>query len=87
MITDFAAAGFAVRETTSFSHPVAVSPRDCPARLPRADDPRPQSQLTCLTAERCDEGLRGSATDAPAELLARPVPVVARYDVVVLSHS
>ncbi|MER6999393.1 class I SAM-dependent methyltransferase [Streptomyces sp. NPDC000410] len=81
VLADFAAAGFAVREVTSFAQPVTSSLRAYHARMLS----RPQSKFTHLTQAEFEAGLRRLQADAAAEPLGSPVPVVERYDVAVLT--
>ncbi|MGW7363129.1 methyltransferase domain-containing protein [Streptomyces sp. NPDC054841] len=81
VLADFAEAGLAVRELTSFAQPVTRSLREYHARMVS----RPQSKFTHLTPAEFHEGLRRLEFDAEAEPLTRPVPVTERYDVAVLS--
>lgn len=81
LLDDFAAAGFTVRSVTSFARPVTASLRDYHARMTS----RPQSKFTQLTAAEFQEGLRRLRADAQEEPTTRPVPVIERYDVAVLS--
>ncbi|MDT3399562.1 hypothetical protein RKE29_23445 [Streptomyces sp. B1866] len=81
VVADFTAAGFAVRETTSFAQPVTASLRAYHARMTT----RAQSKFTYLSDVQFDEGLRRLAADAQAESPARPVPVLERYDVAVFA--
>ncbi|WP_240138048.1 hypothetical protein [Streptomyces sp. MUM 178J] len=83
VVTDFAAAGFAVREITSFAQPVTTSVREYHARM----IDQPQSKFTYLTSEQFKEGLQRLAAAAHAEPPAHPAPVMERYDVAVLCLS
>lgn len=81
VLADFTAAGFAVRQVTSFAQPVVASLRDYHARMAT----RPQSKFTQLTSNEFQEGLRLLHTDADREPPTRPTPVPERYDVAVLT--
>lgn len=81
LIAEFAAAGFALREVTSFAQPVTASLRAYHARLTT----RPQSKFTYLTDEQFREGLERLAAAARTEPLDPPMPVVERYDVAVFT--
>lgn len=79
VVAEFAAAGFALRTSTSFAQPVTRSLREYHARMVS----RPQSKFGHLTTEEFHEGLERLAHAAANEPPDRPVPVVERYDVAV----
>jgi ubiquinone/menaquinone biosynthesis C-methylase UbiE len=81
VVADFTAAGFDLRDSTSFAQPVTRSLRDFHARMTT----RPQSKFAHLTAQQFADGLQRLATAAGLEPLDRPSPVLERYDVAVFS--
>ncbi|MGK4585523.1 class I SAM-dependent methyltransferase [Kitasatospora sp. HPMI-4] len=81
VLTDFSAAGFAVREVRSFAQPVTPSLGAFHERMAT----RPQSKFAFLTPEEFETGLRRLRSDAESEPATAPWPVHERYDVAVLT--
>jgi len=81
VVDHFTAAGFAVRDSTSFAQPVTTSLGEFHARM----STRPQSKFTQLTDHEFAEGMTRLGADAEASDSATPRPVLERYDLLVMS--
>ncbi|MYS84813.1 class I SAM-dependent methyltransferase [Embleya scabrispora] len=80
VLADFTASGFSVVEVVSFAQPVTASLSEFHSRM----STRPISKFTHLSDAEFEAGLGRLEVEAAAEPLARPRPVLERYDVVAM---